>query len=205
MKKQTMILMLSGTLVCVLLISGCSSNKPANASIQDILAKAKTIVSVKYNSISTIIEGNHTINRTLTIWEKPPLMKINASMGSVYQIFIKQHDGMYMETPGTHKFTKINGSLPEKSLINQSDALRSNMTFRIVGNETIDGVATTVLQYSITQSGGSTTTKVWIWNDRGIQIKTQVTVLMGAMTFVTTTVMKNFDFSNIPDSEFSVE
>jgi PBP1b-binding outer membrane lipoprotein LpoB len=206
MKKQTMLLMLSGILVCVLLISGCSSNKTAtNTSIQDILAKAKTIVSVKYNSISTIMEGNHTMNRTLTIWEKPPFIKINASMGSVYQVFIKRPDGMYMEITGTHKFTKINGSFPETSLMNQSDTLLSNTTFRIVGNETFDGVATTVLQYSTSQSGGSTTTKVWIWNDKGISIKTQVTVLMGEMTFVTTTVMKNFDFSDIPISEFSVE
>jgi len=193
--------MLSGTLVCILLISGCSSNKPANTSIQDILAKAKTIVSVKY--ILTIVNGNRTIN--WTVWEKPPFMKINGSMGPVFQVFIKRPDGIYTEITGTHKFIKINGTFPEKSLINQSDVLLSNMTFRIVGNETIDGTTTTVLQYATSQSGGSTTTKVWIWNDKGIPIKTQVTVQMGEMTIVTTTVMKNFDFSDIPISEFSVE
>ena len=79
------------------------------------------------------------------------------------------------------------------------------MTFRIAGNETIDRVATTVLQYSTSDLGGSTTTKVWIWNDKGIPIKTQITVLMGDMTFVTTKVMKNFDFNDISSSEFSVQ
>ena len=203
MKKQTMFLMISSTLVCILLISGCSSNKPAtNASIQDILAKASSITSVKYDMVSTFfVNGTETQNRTQIIWEKPPFMKINASMGSISQVFIKRPEGMYMEITGTHKFTKIYGTFPEKSLMNQSNALLSNITFRIVGNETINGVATTVLQYSTSQSGSSTTTKVWIWNDKGIPIKTQVTVSMKKMIVV----MKNFDFSDIPISEFSVE
>jgi outer membrane lipoprotein-sorting protein len=206
MKKQTMFLMLSSTLVCILLISGCSSNKPATStSIQEILAKANAITSVKYDSFTTIVQGNQTINRTSTIWEKPPFMKINASMGSVYQVFIKRPDGLYMEIPNSTKFIKINGSSPETSLMNQSNTLLTNITFHIVGNETIEGVATTILQYSPSQNGGSTTTKVWIWKDKGIPIKIQITVLIGGKTFVTTTVMKNFDFSDIPESEFSIE
>lgn len=206
MNKQKMLFGIVSVLLCFLMVCGCTQQTPTSKiSVQDILAKAKTIVSVKYDVITTIVNGNHTIDRTLTIWEKPPFMKINASMGSVYQVFIKQPNGTYMDIPGTHKFTKINGSLPETSLINQSDTLLSNITFRIVGNETLDGVTTTVLQYSTSQSGGSTTTKVWIWNDKGIPIKTQITVLMGEMTFMTTKVMKNFDFSDISSSEFSVQ
>jgi outer membrane lipoprotein-sorting protein len=197
--------MLAGTIVCILLLSGCSSHAPATLSIRDILAKANSITSVKYDTTINIVEGNHTINRTVTIWEKPPFMKINVSIGSKYQVFIKRQDSIYLNINGTNKFTKITGRLPETSLMNQSDVLRSNITFRIVGNETLDGVATTVLQYSASQSGGSSTTKVWIWNDKGIPIKTQVTVSMGKMTLLTMKVMKNFDFSDIPVSEFSVE
>lgn len=206
MNKQKMLFGIVSVLLCCLMVCGCTQQAPTSKMpIHDILAKAKSVVSVKYDLITTIMEGNHTVNRTQTIWEKPPYMKSNASLGSGYEVFIKRPDGIYTSNNETHKFIKINGSFNEKSLINQSDALLSNMTFRIVGNETIDGVATTVLQYSMNESGGSTTTKVWIWNDKGIPIKTQVTVHMGKMTFVTTMVMKNFDFSDIPISEFSVE
>jgi outer membrane lipoprotein-sorting protein len=206
MKKQTALLILCGTLVCILLFSGCSSNKPAaSESIQDILAKAQTIHSVKYNVTIILAQGNGTANnRTLTVWEKPPYMKINSSMGDRYQVFIVRPEGLYIGIEGSDKFSKINGSSPEPSLMTQSEILRSNISFRIVGNETVNGVATTVLQYSTTTSGGTTTTKVWIWNDKGIPIKTQETVVMGEMTFVTTKVMNNFDFSNIPDSEFDL-
>ena len=198
--------MLSCTLICILLFSGCSSNKPAtNTSIQEILAKASSITSIKYDMVTTfLLNGTEKQNRNQTVWEKAPFMKINASTGSQYQVFIQQPSGNYTNINGTHKFTKINGPFPGISVIKQATALRSNITFRIVGNETFDGVATTLLQYSTTQSGGSTTTKLWIWDDKGIPIKTQVTVLMGSINFVTTTVIKNIDFSDIPDSEFSI-
>jgi len=203
MKKQAVLLLLSCTLVCILVLSGCSSNAPTHFSIQDILSKAKTIESMKYNKITTMM--NSPVNRTMTIWEKPPFMKINASMGEIYRVFIKRPDGFYIEAPDTHIFKRLNmSSFPEDSLVNQSAMLLSDITYSIFGNQTIDGVATTILQYSNTTSGGSTITKVWIWNDKGIPIQTLVTVRMGDKTFITTMVMKNFDFSDIPDSEFSV-
>jgi outer membrane lipoprotein-sorting protein len=206
MKKQKMLFGVVAVLLCFLLISGCfQQTSTSKTSIRDILAKAKTIGPVKYDVIITpMINGNYTANRTMTIWEEPPYMKVNMSMGPSYKIFITRPNGTYVNISGPQKFIKTDLAFPETSLIAQSDALRSNITFRVVGNVTIDGNAATVLQYTTNRSGDLITTKVWIWNEKGIPLQTEITVVMGKRTFASKTVNKNFVFGDIPLSEFSV-
>ncbi len=202
MKNHTKLLICSSTLVCILLLSGCSSNKPSLTAVQEILTKAKTITSMKYDEVVTV--QNNSINRSITIWEKPPYMKFYESQGNDSRVFINRPEGVYVELPDKHIFVRSNITLPEESLITLSEKLLSSISFSIVGSETINSVATTILQYSNNTSNKTTTTKVWIWNDKGIPIQTQVTLHIGSITLITTKTMKNFDFSTIPDSEFSV-
>ena len=198
--------MLATTLLCVLLISGCFSNPPAKTTISDILAKAKDIGPVKYDSITTsLVNGTYT-NLTKHIWEEQPYMKLNITGGPEYSVFIKRPEGVYMSIPGTNKFTKTNSNstFPEPSLIEQSNELLTNISYRIVDNETVDGHATTVLQYTVSKSGSSITTKEWIWNEKGIPLETQITIVLGTRTINTKIVNTNFVFGSIPLSEFDV-
>jgi outer membrane lipoprotein-sorting protein len=204
MRKQTMLLMLSGTLVCVLLISGCVSNPPVKTNIRDILAKAKDIGPFTYDSITTTQMSGVNTNLTRHIWEESPYMKVNITGGSNYTVFIKRPDGVYVNIHGTNKFTRINSTFPEPSLLEESNKLLTNISYRVVGNETIEGHAATILQYGEKQSGSSVTTKVWIWNDKGVPLETQITIVLGTETVITKTVNANFVFGSIPLSEFAV-
>ena len=196
--------MLATTLLCVLLMSGCFSNPPAKTTISDILAKAKDIGPVKYDSITTSLENGTFTNLTKHIWEEPPYIKLNVTVGQGYSVFIKTPDGVYVNIPGTNKFSRINFTFPQPSLIEQSNELLTNISFTIVGNETIDGHAATILQYEVSQTGSSITTKVWIWNDKGIPLETQITRVLGTRTVFTKIVNTNFVFGIMPLSEFTV-
>ena len=203
MKTHRMFSVLSSSVVCILLISGCFGNQP-KTTIQDILAKAQDTGPVQYDVITTSIIYGNASNLTKHIWESPPYMKINISADQGYSIFILRPDGVYHNTPGTNEFSRSNITFPEPSLIDQSTQLL-NMSYHIVGNETFEGHATTILQYSESNAGNSITTKEWIWNDKGIPLKTQITYLVGGQPMVSTTMVNtNFVFGPIPMSEFNV-
>lgn len=63
--------------------------------------------------------------------------------------------------------------------------------------ETIDGKVCTVLGMS---APGVAEKKMWIWQDRGLPIRDEMTTISGT----TRTDMKNIDFSDIPDSMFEL-
>lgn len=66
----------------------------------------------------------------------------------------------------------------------------------IVGQETIDGKACTVIQYVVQ----GTTTTAWIWNDKGLPIK----IVSTTGTVTITLEYKTIDFSPIDDSVFEL-
>jgi outer membrane lipoprotein-sorting protein len=207
MNKQKILLGLTATMVCFLMISGCTqpSPQPTKATIQDILARARNIGPVKYNVISTYyINESFMMNRTKTIWEELPYMKVNILLGNTSAVLIKRPDGVYERNPGEHKYNKSMSKFSEQPLENQSNALLSNISFSVVGNETINGNVATVLQYTKKEGESLDTTKVWIWNEKGIIVKSQTTTFMGKTAFVTDITNENFVFGDIPLSEFSV-
>ena len=67
---------------------------------------------------------------------------------------------------------------------------------KTVGTESIDGKTCLVVEYTAEQ----TTTKMWIWKDRGLPVKMEMTATEGK----TTIEYKNYDFSDIPDSMFEL-
>jgi outer membrane lipoprotein-sorting protein len=206
MKKQKMLLLPAAMLLCFLLISGCTQNTPSpvKVTIQDILTRAKNIGPVKYDVVTSFtVNGSGMPNRTSTIWEEPPYMKVELLLGNTSAVYITRPDGTYVRNPGEHTFNKTTSHSSDQPLENQS-ALLSNISFQVVGNETINGNVTTILQYTTNESGSPTTMKVWIWDDKGIPVKSQSTVFMGKMPFITITMYEHFVFGEIPLSEFSV-
>jgi len=207
MKKQKMLFGIIAMFVCLLLlISGCTQQKtPTTTSIQGILAKAKNIGPARYLAVTTyFVNGTLTMNETKSIIEKSPYMKVKMSDGISSLIMIKRPDGVYVYNSESNNYTKIDTSFSEPSLEELSNAFLLNISFRVVGNETINGNATTIIQYTTNESGILGTAQIWIWNEKGIPIKSQITVLMGKTTLTTKTEYVNFVFGDIPLSEFSV-
>ncbi len=95
--------------------------------------------------------------------------------------------------------------IPQLSTADVVQDLLNNQTITTLGLETIDGKTATVIQYTPSQAGNSTTIKIWIWNEKGVPLKA-----LSTQTSEETTIMMDYDYSNysfadIPDSTFSVE
>jgi outer membrane lipoprotein-sorting protein len=83
--------------------------------------------------------------------------------------------------------------------------LLNNQTITILGTETINGNTTTVIQYTPSQAGNSTTMKMWIWNEKGVPLKAR-SITKNEETDVTMDYSySNYSFEDIPDSTFSIE
>ena len=65
-----------------------------------------------------------------------------------------------------------------------------------LGTESIDGIVCHVFEYNI----DSNMAKMWISKDRGLPVKTEMTLTEGKII----TEFKNYDFSDIPDSMFEL-
>ncbi len=67
---------------------------------------------------------------------------------------------------------------------------------KVIGTETIDGKSCLVVQYDM----AGTSVKSWIWQDKGMAIRAEMTSSAGK----TIIEFKNIDFSDIPDSMFTL-
>ena len=47
-------------------------------------------------------------------------------------------------------------------------------------------------------------TKMWIWNEKGLPLKMEMTMTFGSAVSTTTILMDNFSFADIPDSTFNI-
>ena len=85
---------------------------------------------------------------------------------------------------------------PNQSPSTDQDDVDNTLSYnpKTIGTESIDGKSCSVIEYNYS----GTSVKSWIWKDKGIALRTEMTSSEG------TTVMeiKNIDFSDIPDSTF---
>jgi len=224
MEKQKVIFGIIAMLLCsVLLISGCtqeqeSSNGGTNnngqngatETIQTILAKAETIQSMYYEvSTTTTITGAPEQTGSYKIWQKLPYMKeeVTTTTGDVTTSLsiIKRPEGIYMydATQGMYILSS-NIEIPQSSAADTSRDILNNQTITELGTETIDGKATTVIQYTVTTEQGSTTVKMWIWNEKGVPLKSTFTMTTEQISMTQEYIYSNYSFADIPDSTFDV-
>ncbi len=214
MKKQTELFGIIATLACSLLIvSGCTqqNNSPSPESLQAILEKASIIESVYYElEISQMINGSVEQSTTMKIWQKTPYLKeeVNSTTAGITTTFIviKRPEGIYRydATLNTYELDPLI-VIPQLSTADMVNDLQNNQTLTILGIETIDGMTATVIQYTPNQAGNSTTIKMWIWNEKGVPLKARSILKTEETTVTTDSTYKNYSFSDIPDSTFSVE
>jgi outer membrane lipoprotein-sorting protein len=217
MEKQKVLFGIIAPLVCsLLMISGCTqqqgSDQTSTESLQTILAKAETIGSVYYElATSTAMSGAPVQTTTMKIWQKTPFLKEdrNITTGNITTTLtvIKRPEGIYRYDITQNKYELALGiEIPQ--LLSTGDTakdLLNNQTITTLGTETIDGKTATVIQYTPSQAGNSTTIKMWIWNEKGVPLKALYTMTSGETTITMDYDYSNYSFSDIPDSTFSVE
>ncbi|PNX47622.1 MAG: hypothetical protein BV459_04100 [Thermoplasmata archaeon M11B2D] len=211
MKKQTMGSGVIVTLFCsFLLFSGCTEQNDSE-SIQTILEKATAIPSVYYElGISTVITDWIEESTEMKIWEKAPYLKqeIRIITGDIIipRSIIKRPEGIYHYNEEQQAYVlDPQFVISQPTIIETVTDLLQNQTLTTLGTESIDGLPTTVIQYTSRQNGNSTTTTLWIWNEKGVPLKAHSILENGEITETVDTKYINYSFSDIPESVFSVE
>ncbi|MCX6664157.1 MAG: hypothetical protein NTZ75_07910 [Euryarchaeota archaeon] len=216
MEKQKVLFGIIAPLVCsLLMISGCTqqqgSDQTSTESLQTILAKAETIGSVYYElATSTMMSGASVQTTTMKIWQKTPYLKeeVNSTTAGITTTFIviKRPEGIYRYDATQDIYEKVSQGIviPQLSTGDTAKDLLNNQTITTLGTETIDGKTATVIQYTPSQAGNSTTIKMWIWNEKGVPLKALYTMTSGETTITMDYEYSNYFFSDIPDSTFSV-
>jgi outer membrane lipoprotein-sorting protein len=214
MEKQTILFGIIATLACTfLMVSGCTqqNNSPSPESLQTILEKAAILESVYYElNTSTAISDSVEQIMTVKIWQKTPYLKeeVNSTTAGITTTFtvMKLPEGIYRydATLNTYELDPLI-VIPQLSTADVVEDLLNNQTITILGTETIDGKTATVIQYTPSQAGNSTTIKMWIWNEKGVPLKAR-SITKNEETVITMDyTYSNYSFSDIPDSIFSVE
>jgi outer membrane lipoprotein-sorting protein len=216
MEKQKVLSGIIAPLICsLLMISGCTQqqglDKTSTESLQTILTKAAIIESVYYElDTSTMISGLVEQITTMKIWQKTPYLKEekNSTTSNITTTLtvIKRPEGIYRydATLNTYELDPLI-VIPQLSTADVAQDLLNNQTITLLGTETIAGKTATVIQYTPSQAGNSTTIKMWIWNEKGVLLKALYTTVSEEANITMDYNYSNYSFSDIPDSTFSVE
>ncbi len=173
--------------------SAPASTPAAGGTLSDILGKAAGIPSMKYEMVTTL--NNQTT--TATVWVKNKKMRMETTEQGQNVIILIDTNAktMYMYSPEQNMAFKMDFSQAPQSATNEADAILQ-YTPTVVGTETINGIPCEVIQYN----AKGEMTKAWIWQAKGLPVRVQATTAQGTST----TDFKNYDFSDIPDSQFAL-
>ena len=152
-------------------------------------------------------DGNKTA--TMKFWQKVPYLRIESfAEGSASEMIIHP-DALYLYDSSQDKylkmsFEKIKAQPAYNSLKDQIEQIRNNKAVKVLGTEIIDGKLATIIEYPFVLQGVSIRRKTWIWNEKGIPLRTEETMKMGETAKTTKIELSNFVFEDIPDSVFEV-
>jgi outer membrane lipoprotein-sorting protein len=216
MEKQKVLFGIIAPLICsLLMISGCTQqqglDKTSTESLQTILTKAAIIESVYYElDTSTTISGLVEQITTMKIWQKTPYLKEekNSTTSNITTTLtvIKRPEGIYRydATLNTYELDPLI-VIPQLSTADVVQDLLNNQTITTLGTETTAGKTATVIQYTPSQAGNSTTVKIWIWNEKGVPLKALYITKNEEITVTMDYTYSNYSFADIAESTFSVE
>jgi len=182
-------------------------------SIEDILAKAENIGPVQYEILGTISTAGLPLDTTMTttskIWEKMPYMRIETTVKGKTTKMIVHPDAVYFYDAAIDKYSKMLSEemamgFTQKSFKELAKEIKNSETLKELGTEMIDGKLTTIIETLFKTGETYFTHKMWIWNEKGIPLKTEITTKMGNFVNTAKGEHKNFIFGDISDSIFEV-
>lgn len=167
-------------------------------SLTDILGKAKSVVSYKYDAIITT-PGQPII--TQKMWFKQNKIRMEMTVEGQDMVYLMDSDKQtaYMYIPAQNMaieigFGKAQGTVGESPTEQSASIMDYDPV--TVGTEILDGKNCLVIEY--TAETGKT--KMWMWTKYGIPIQTEITTAQGT----TVAEIKNIDFGSISDSMFEL-
>jgi len=194
--------------------SNINSNPPTLESVQGMLEKAASIDSLYYEIAMTMDMAQYgTQTATMKIWQEKPYYKqqITISAGDTINTMsvIQRPEGTYLYDAAQGKYV-LNPNIPSYTMSlqyldsNMIKNLLNNQSFIQFETETIDGKIATTFEYTISFNGMNMTTKIWIWNEKGLPLKADMDMTMEQTTMAMDFIFSNYSFADIPDSTFDV-
>jgi outer membrane lipoprotein-sorting protein len=194
--------------------SNIYTNPPTIESVQGILDKAATIDSLSYDIAMTMNMPQYgTQTATMKIWQEKPYFKqqITISTGSTINTIsvIQRPEGTYLYDAVQGKYVLTTNFSSYATSLQYLDSnmiknLLNNQSFIQFETETIDGKIATTFEYTISFNGMNMTTKIWIWNEKGLPLKADMDMTMEQTTMAIDFIFSNYSFADIPDSTFDV-
>lgn len=168
------------------------------ASLTEILAKTKDIVSVKYDILATQA-GEPTM--LIKVWLKAKKLRTEMVVEGHRVIYLMDSDEQlaYAYSPEENMAVKMNfadvqeGEEGYSAVVDEPESVVSSDSV-IVGREVMDGKNCLVIENS------TKTEKGWIWEEYGLLIRMELTTDEG----IDITEIKNIEFGDIPDSIFEL-
>jgi hypothetical protein len=184
-------------------ISGATSNE-SGGSLTDILGRSASIpgwqcdvVETAALTAATSANGTTPFNGTITyhLWVSGNKEKIDITVQGEETIrlldFDTRTDIEYSPAQNTATEYKMD---PSSQFIARDPNSILQYNPAVVGTETINGNLCEIIQYT----NNGTTAKIWLWEAKGLALRTIMTSSQGSYTLD----CKNYDFSAIPDSTF---
>jgi len=190
------------------------ADPPTVESVQKMLDKAASIDSLYYE-ITMFMDMSQYGAQTATmkIWQEKPYFKqqITTTMGGATNTIsvIQRPEGTYLYDTLQGKYvltTDIPSFTTSLQYLDSSmiKNLLTNQSFIQFETETIDGKLATAFEYTISLSGMNMTTKIWIWNEKGLPLKADMDMTMQEMTMTMDFIFSNYSFADFPDGTFNV-
>ncbi len=190
------------------------ADPPTVESVQKMLENAASIDSLYYEITMFMDMSQYgTQTATMKIWQEKPYFKqqITTTMGGATNTIsvIQRPEGTYLYDTLQGKYvltTDIPSFTTSLQYLDSSmiKNLLTNQSFIQFETETIDGKLATAFEYTISLSGMNMTTKIWIWNEKGLPLKADMDMTMEEMTMTMDFIFSNYSFADIPDSTFNV-
>ena len=170
-----------------------STTTPTSSS--DIFSLAQDIPAVKYTIVGTSEPG---VVEDVLVYLKKDGMRFEMDMGGISTILLLDPaaETEYTYMPAQNTAYKTSSGLNVFDVATMLGGSLAGRNPQANGTETIDGIACQIYEYNDSDSGS--TSKTWLWKDKGLPIKIVMTDSSGTNTIE----YKNYDFSDIPDSMF---
>jgi len=153
------------------------------------------------------VNGNSSlITITTKYWFKEPYAKMEQTSGGVTQTTIIRPQGVYVYNPSNDTYVKTSSETPpsQQNFNNFLKQIKEDKNYQVIGKETINGKPSTILSWTNSTMGMNINAKMWIWNEKGLPLKMEMTMTFGSAVSTTTILMDNFSFADIPDSTFNI-
>jgi len=180
----------------------------SGADIQSILARYNTVGPFYCEGTMSVSGGfsQQEMSGTLKYWQELPYYKMEATASGATTQMIGRPDGVYVYNTEEGKYEKM----PDASQSSQQgiadivEQMKGIQGLQVLGKDTINGKASTVVQYSTSALGITVVQKVWLWDAKGLPLKIMITMDMGDNDMITTMTFSSYSFGDVPDSVFDI-